>query len=232
MTYSELIRSSLRLIGQLGPGRLASSVEETDALLILNRMLNSWSSERLQIYQIERSTYTITPSLQPHTIGTGGTFNTARPVRIDNAGVISVSGTYESGLKILTPDEWAAKTSKSLTSELPSEVYYDAAYPLGNLYLWPVPTTAATLALYTWKILSAVALTSATVTLPEGYEDALTYNLAVRLALEWGKPVKPEVAQLARETKQVIRTHNAPILQMSCDSALLGSGGFNILTGE
>ncbi len=74
-----------------------------------------------------------------------------------------------------------------------------------------------------------------TVSLPSGYSDAIAYNLAVRLAIEWDKPLRPEIAQLAIETKAAVELHNAPSPLMECDGAVLGSSAttnFNRLTGE
>lgn len=233
MTVLELIKSSLRLIGQLGPGRSPGTSETADALFVLNSMLEAWNVERQNIYRVSRDTYTLTASLQPHTIGSAGTFNVARPIRVENAGVISVGGETEYPLEMWSAQRWAGETSKTLTSDIPAALYYEPAFPLGKLYLWPIPTTAATLALYTWAQLTGFANAAETVSFPPGYADAIRYNLAVKLAPEWGRVPRPDVSQMAIDSLAKIKSLNTPSLEMSCDPAFsLEYGYFDILQGR
>jgi hypothetical protein len=71
---------------------------------------------------------------------------------------------------------------------------------------------------------------------PPGYLDAVRYNLAVRLSLEWGLPLKDGVAALASETLAAVQRLNAPTPQMDCNPGVLpmrsGRSGWSRLTGD
>jgi hypothetical protein len=232
MTVLQLITRSLRMIGQLGPGRGASTTEATDALAVLNSFVDSLNAERTTVYNILRSEHTLTPSLDPHTIGTSGTFNTTRPARLERAGIIAAGSGEEMPLRVYNNvQEWAAKGNKSTTGE-PGDLYYEPSYPLAKLHLYPVPSTAATLVLYGWSPIAQFAATSDTVAFPPGYEDMLASNLAVRLGPEWNRPLRPETIDLARVSLAKIRSMNAPAPTLSCDSALLGRGHFDVVRGD
>lgn len=242
MTWRDLLRSSFRLIGVLREGQGANGDDITDSLVVLNSMLASWSIDRLNVFNIRRDEYQLTASQQVYTIGTGGDFDTARPVRIDRAAVIYNGGAGglnpEVPLKLLNDRDWENVTIKNLTSSIPTGLYSDNAYPLCNLNLWPVPTMDLPLILYTWAALAG-GITSgdldSDVVFPPGYEDAIRYNLAVRLAPEWDKKLRDDVVELARSSKRDIESLNAPAPTLRADAAMLNRGrrgGWNGITND
>lgn len=67
---------------------------------------------------------------------------------------------------------------------------------------------------------------------PEEYEEACRYNLALRLAPEYGKVVSADIAAIAMESKANIKRSNAPTAYLEVDAALLPQrAGFDITTG-
>jgi len=239
MTVLDLIKSSLRLIGQLGPGRTPGASELSDALLVLNTMLEAWSVERLNVFSIGRDVYDLVPGKQTYTLGPGGDFDNPRPVRIERAGIVALnnpSQPFELPLKLLrTAEEWADVRIKDLPSTLPKAAYNDNAFPLANFSLWPVPSIAHQVAIYPWRALTTGFDDSGLeVEFPPGYADAIRYNLAVRLAPEWGKELRPEVLELARLSRTAIQSLNsAAEAPMSCEVwAFSGRRIFNWITGE
>jgi hypothetical protein len=218
-----MIVSALRMIGQLAPGRGPSVSEANEALFVLNRMLEAWSVERLVVHQVARDTYTLTPGLPVHTIGAGGTFDAARPVRIENAGVLLAGSTVEVPIQVIRdPGKWAAVSDKA-SSGTPAVLYPEGSFPLMRLNLAPVPASAQTLALYVWRKLSSIATTADELSFPEGYSEAITYNLAVKLAMEWARtPQRPVATPLvideAVRTKAAIKSLNMPSVEMTCDA--------------
>jgi len=233
MTILEIITSSLRLIGQLGPGRTAGPSETTDALFVLNRMLESWANDRLLVYAIDRNVFSLVASKTYYTIGTSGAdWNLTRPLRLDNVGLM-IDAQTEVPLQQLTEDEYAEVRQKALTSTQPTQVFYEATYPNGTLFVWPTPTQVRSLVLYTFAPISTFASASDTMSLPPGYADAVRYNLAVRLAPEWGKTARPDVAAMAVESLSRIKTTNSPVMEMIVDPAMAGRGAaFDWRTGE
>lgn len=230
-TVADLIRASFRTLGVLAAEETPAAQEQSDALETLNDMLDSWAGERLVLYATLRSTHTLTPSLNPHTIGTSGTFNTTRPVRIDRASIALASSTgSENPLDILSDAEWQATQGKTSTGT-PSSLWIESHHPLTKLWLNPVPSAADTLVLYTWQQLGRFASVNTTVDLPPGYARALRHNLAVELAAEYGHQVPAELANIANESKATLKHLNHKPSFLRCDPAILG-GSFNISTGS
>lgn len=221
MTWRSLIHSSLRAIAQLGPGRTASTSETTDALLVLNSMLDSWNTLRSNIFTIDRQTVALSAGVSSYNVTT-----TARPVRIERAATTTDAGQTETKVELLTFEQWSAGENG---------LYYDRDYATGVLKLRPDPDGSETLYLYVWQPLSQIAALSldSEAVLPEGYSDAIRYALAERLAVEWDRPLRPEVVELARQARANIKSLNTPTLYMECDSAFgVPSSSFNILTGR
>lgn len=233
MTILQIITSALRLIGQLAPGRAAGPSETADALFVLNRMLESWANDRLLVYVIDRTLFALQAGKAYYTIGpSGADWALARPLRLDNVGLM-IDAQTEIPLQQITEDEYAQVRQKALTSTQPTQVFYEASYPNGTVFVWPKPTEVRNLVLYTFAPISTFSAASDTMALPPGYADAVRYNLAVRLAPEWGKSVRPDVAAMAVESLSRIKTTNAPSLEMSVDPAMAGRGAaFDWRTGE
>ncbi len=69
---------------------------------------------------------------------------------------------------------------------------------------------------------------------PPGYQDALEYNLAVRLAIPYGRMVTPELRQMASDSLALIKRQNYKLTDLAIDPALTHShaGWYNIDTGS
>lgn len=232
-TVNDLIKGSLRLLGAIAQGETPSSNASADALSALNDMLESWSNDGFLIYHRVIESLTLTASTASYTIGSSGAFNTTRPVRIANALVKQSGSNDEIPIRIYNEDEWAQISDKTLTSILPQGIYYDPNFALGLIYVWPVPSATASLILYSDKPLSNFSLIADTVSLPPGYKEAMRYNLAVRLAPEYGRPISQDIAMIASESKAAImRTNNEPVYMQSDVFGLVGDKKqFNIHTG-
>jgi hypothetical protein len=238
-TCLDLIRSSLRMIGQLGPGRGASASELTDALFVLNSMLDNWNTDSLKIFTTRIDAYNLQAGKYSYTIGpSGADFTAPRPVRIEEANIIlnTINPVLRMPLTLIDDQRWSlVKIQAILPGAIPTLLYNDGGNPTSTLYLWTPPGQSYQLELFTWQQLTQFAATTDTVAAPVGYLDAMRYNLAVRLASEWGKPIRPDVVELARTTLADIQSLNSSTPTMNCDAAVLkspGGGVFNWLTGS
>jgi hypothetical protein len=138
-------------------------------------------------------------------------------------------------MSVLTAEEWDGKRLRVIPTAMPTEVYYEASYPLGALYFYGEPTATVQVELRTAQKLSQLAAVTDDCDMPDGYEEAITYNLALRIAPEFGASVSPDVAALAIESKARVLAANAPSPIAQCDPAVLNNGRrsyFNWLTGE
>jgi hypothetical protein len=227
MTVQQLITSSLRLIGQLGPGRSTGGSELADALLVFNAMLDSWAAERSLIYAVSRGLFALEASTDSYSIGpSGAAWTAARPVYIERAGLM-IDAETEAPLRVIYDAEYAGIGQKELASSQPSVVYYRPTAPNGTVIVWPVPTEARDVVLYTWAPLPAAVTAETALALPPGYEDALRYNLAVRLAPEWGKALRGDVVELARDSLMRVKVANTPMTELRLDAALTGARPFD-----
>lgn len=233
-TARDVVATSMRLIGVLAAGETPKAQEQTDAISALNRMLDSWSTQSLLVFNRVSETFTPLVNKQTYTMGIGGDFNTTRPQKIEAAGLlIQGSQPYELPLDIYNLDQWSAITVKALQSTLPQCLYADNAYPLMNLNFWPISNQVNGIVIYSWKPLTTIATPDDVISFPPGYEEAIIYNLAGRLAPEYGRQLDPVVLEIAGASKESIQRMNIRPLYLSQDEALLQRDRpFNWLTGE
>lgn len=223
MNGADLIASSLRLIGVLASGETPSGNEIADALVILQQMMDSWQSERLNIFTLNINEFPMVPGQQVYTLGTGGNFNMTRPASIERMSVVWLANPaqpLELPLEMVTDGGWQAIPIKLISSTLPIKCYDDGAFPLRNLNFWPIPTIVDNVRIYSWAPLTTFDLTT-DITFPPGYLKAIRYALAVDLAPEFGRPVPPEVAAQALLSIAKLKTMNAPLIEAFCDEALV-----------
>jgi hypothetical protein len=226
-TGNDLIASALRLINALASGEVPSAAEANDALLTLNMMLDAWAIDRLTIYNIASQDFALTATQQAYTLGTGGNFNAARPPKISRVSIVILSNPVnplELDMDYTTSEEeWQDIQLKATSSTYPSLCYDDAAYPLRNLSLWPVPNDSTSkLRIYSWVALSQFADLVTSYNFPPGYAEAIRFNLALRLSPEFGGNMPESVPALAQQALAKIKTANVPVNKLKCDDAVVG----------
>lgn len=234
MTGRDLVTSALRLIGAVAPGESVPASDAVDGLASINRMLDSWSNENLIIHVVSIDEKALTPGESVYEIGDDADWDTPRPQEIQKA-LIRVSGSpsIDYPVRILNSDEWSSITQKEAQSEIPSALWADGAYPNLSVYLYPQPTVANSLVLYSLKPLTRIATLDTEVSLPPGYEEAIIYGGAMRLSPEYGRQVSAEVAQIASDSKAAIKRRNLKPIYLDITGVPSGCrGSFNIMTGE
>lgn len=232
-TAQTLIDRSLRLIGALESGESPTAQETADVLIALNAMIDSWRNDDLLVYGITEVSKVLTPADGGYTIGASANIDTTRPVKIEGARV-TVSG-VDYPCEVITEAQWRAIDYKT-TQGIPCVVYYDPQMATGTVNLWPVPDAAYTLVLSLWTPIATLATAGTTVTLPPGYERALTSNLAIEIAPEFQKGVPAALEKTARESLKAIKRTNvrpfyADISEVVCMHGG-GQSGYDIVTGD
>lgn len=213
------------MVGVAASGEALDASQATDGLSSLNDLLDSWSNEELMIPNQVREVFALISGQQTYTMGTGGNFNTTRPMRIENAW-LQVAGTtpaLELPISVVTEEEWARIPLKTLQSTYPTTLYAEDTQPLETLNLYPVPSQVNSLVIYSQKPLSAITL-DGTISVPKGYLRAMRYNLALELAPEYGKTPPEIVVNIAIQALSDIKRANFKPTYMSCDAALLSRG--------
>ncbi len=202
MLVQDLIDRSLRLIGVLAAGETPASVERDDALIALNHIVLSWNAQQITLYSVTMQTVAMT--------GAASYALATRPRRIKAASVIATGGATMAPT-LVDAVGWAAVADKTRTGLFAEALYCDYLFPTSNVYLSPKPG-AGSLEIHSFTPLAAFASLGATITLPDGYERALTTALAVELAPEYGRPLDQALAAAAQEAKQSITQLNSVVL--------------------
>lgn len=229
-TIRDLINGSLRLIEELGAGETASAESAADGLTALVAMLGSWSIQGDLVYTETTENFTLTANDGSYTLGPTGDLVTTRPTRIIAVTVNDGSNDYP--LERYSIDQWAAISDKTDTGT-PEVFYIDGNSPNSTLKLFPVPSAAYTLTLYSEKPLTEYSAIGDTLTVPPGYERAFRYNLACEIAPEYGKEPSARVHRIAVESKNAIRNQNNRYdhEKMQVDDALVSEGTYNVYSG-
>lgn len=232
MTAMDLIVRGLKLCQVASAGNAPTADEAKDGLKTLQSMVDSWAATRLTIWFTSRSIFPLVIGQQDYTIGTGGDFDVPRPVWIDRASIISYNNPLQplelAFAHILDVQEWQSIPTKAVYSALPTAMYYDYNFPLGGLHFWPIPNNLPlSVGLYLPNALTGFSDFTTDYTFPPGYEEAILYNLAMRLYPEYGKTPDPIVAQMAVSSLALVKRANIRLVDLISDPALRNrSAGF------
>lgn len=205
-TPRTIVEGALRLCQGVGRDAALSAADATEGLEALNFMLNGWEAESLLIPYRTSEDFTLVVGDATYTIGTGGDFNTTRPLAIE-AIVLKDANGRRHPLRRITLTEFNQIPYRTEQAE-PERFYYEPAYPLGTIELDTLPDAADTATITSRKPLTDLSLDTE-ISLPDMYMRAFKYNLAVELAPEYGRSVKPEVIAIARESKRAIEAQRA-----------------------
>lgn len=225
-TARNLIERAMRKVGVLTLNEAATADEANEALLTLNDLLASWSTDSLYIVARTTESFPLIGSQAEYTIGTGGDFDTDRPVYLVDS--YFRNGDIDYPLETITDENYANIGFKGV-SGLPEYINYTNAYPLGRVKIYPAPSTVYTLYLVTEKPVTSIATLDTVIDLPPGWERALVYSLAIELAPEYGQPIDPIVDRIAMSSKEAIKNQVSISRSMDANASLNGNN--NIYTG-
>jgi hypothetical protein len=231
-TGLQVLTDALKLIGVTAGHEVPTSAEQQDAFARLNELIDSWGTHAQTLYVPHRATLATVIGQQTYTIGPGGNLNvTPPPFTIDAASWLT-SGTVPSEvyLELATDQSYVGQPVKTLTGSPPQTVSYTRGAPLGELWVWPVPTVATDLVVYWREAVRQFPDLVTPVALLPGYAKALRTNLALELAPEYGRQPDALVVKLAAESLADVKRANVPWVEIGIDPALTGGGAYDIRT--
>lgn len=216
-TGRDIVTAAFRKCGL----RITSETQKTDALARLNDLLSSWASHPLRaIPAVVEESLSLVAGTATYTWGSGGTFNTTRPLRIA-AAFLRDSANVDHPLDTTMSLEDYALIADKVSRARPARVYYAQEYPLGKVYFDAPPDAAYTFKTFSEKPLSSIATLDTTVNLPDEYERTLVHNLAVELAPEFNIALDQTVIQLATGGVVALENRNRrPVPLARVDAAL------------
>lgn len=204
-TARDIVKGALRKLHKLGTGQSLDTDEANDALAVLNMMLGSFSVDDAIVWEETKETFTISASQDSYTIGSGGDFNTTRPLSV-KAVFVSV-GDSDYSLAQMDEKQYAAITQKGVTS-IPDQYYYDAGYPLGRFYFYTKADGIDSVTIYSRKAITQFTDLDTAFAMPDEYRAMLEYNLAVWLSPEYEMEASPTVKRIARQTYDAVASQN------------------------
>lgn len=237
-TAGAIVESALKEIGVLAAGETMSAEDGQDGLDAFNLLIDQDAAQRLYIYTVSRTTWTISSGTATYLVAAAAAINRARPVYVEHVNYIDTSTNpdQEYPMVMLTDDAYAAIPQKDLTSTLPEYWYYNPTFPSGTLTLWPVPTSSTLQGvMYAPTSVAEFAALTTSLSLPPGYRRMYVKRLAADLATSYGRAdLEPSLQAEADEALSVVKAANLRMADLRVETAALGNNtgpGWNIHYG-
>lgn len=232
MTIQDLVTDAFRELGVLNAVDPPTGEESTLGLFRLNKILDNFNADRDAIYAQVFTSLTLSPGVNPHTIGPSGATVTVsqRPVSIEGAQLIV--GSVYSQIKVRDRDWYRHRTNPTLSSAIVTDLFYEPSFPNGSIYFQPVPSSAYSVLLDVRVMLAAVTLADV-FTFPPGYQDFLTMLLAIDLSGPMLVAVSPETRHKMQVAEARVGRNNIRIPRISTRDAGMPRGrpsGGNVST--
>ncbi len=229
-TAVDIITLALKDLGALGVGQSISPEDTMDALATLNMMLGQWQGERLSVYHLVDTAIQSTGA-QAYAVGPGGDFNVpwaytinAAYARLNNGSATPID--YPIDI-IEAREEYSRIALKQLAS-FPAFAFYDSAWPIGSLILYPIPNNTFELHIVTLQALPQFVTPADDVNLPPPYMAAIRYGLACYAAPSYQLEPTAALVRLAMNAKRVVKRMNVQIQQMRMPRGLSSKQRYNI----
>ena len=237
-TPADIIRLVLKDTGVLGVGQTASAEDTNDCFDTLNMMLGEWNSKRWLIYHLIDVPFVSTGAIS-YTVGPGGNFNTPRPDRLEDGCYFrqliqaSSPNQIDYPLSILESYEDYSRIGLKQLSTIPQFIFYDPAFPLGNVYPWPVAqANKYEIHLLLKSQLSQFANLANPINLPAQYYGAIRYNLACRVRTMYQLPPDIQLVALATDALDTIRNMNAAVPRLLMPAGIARGAKYNIYSDQ
>jgi hypothetical protein len=236
-TPQSIITLSLKAGGILGVGQAALAEDYSDVFDVLNGMIAVWNRKRWLIWHLLDVSF-VSTGAQKYSIGPGGNFNVPRPDRLEAAFfrqyVTSQPNAVDYPLEILeSREDYNTIALKTLVS-WPQYIFYDAAFPIGYVYPWPVPQASIyELHLSIKDTISQFTSYVQSINLPPEFIEALWSNLTLRLgALYPGCSVTQNTVEIAKSALATIRGANTQVPRLRMPGGLGNPALYNIYSDQ
>jgi hypothetical protein len=241
-TARDICTLALKEAGVLGVGQTALAEDINDSYTLLRRMMAGWQRKRWMIPNLTDISLQLTGA-QTYTIGPGGDFDyPVRPSEIKAGYIIqNTIGPYPVSMPlkpIFAFEDWAYQIAVKTLPSLPYLFFYENnrdANNRGTIHIWPIGDSQYTAHLI---IPAEIAFPNTAdglnseFNLPEEYEEAIHYNLALRLiSMYQTQATKLQIA-LAKSGRELIRQNNTQVPVMTMPAGLTPGRAFNIWNAD
>ena len=200
-TGLDIIRGALNLTNAVGVDQTLTASEVSDSLEAFNDLLEIFNTSNLAVYGSGNQTFNTVAGQATYTIGTGGDWNTVRPVEIVDPAYTVINNTSYP-VYSMTQAEYNKIPVKTQPQPFAYRYLYVNSFPLGQITLWPVPSQIAPITFTINNQLTAITNAATAISFPPGYAMVFRYKLAIMLAPLFGRRMTeyPDVYKIATES--------------------------------
>lgn len=232
---ADIIRDVLMEIGVLDSVDTPTAEDQQLVLRYLQRQIDAWAADRMTLSAQLRTVFTLVSGTTTVTLGPTGTVVMDTPTWVNTAMYIIPGAVpnVESPIAIYDQDAYAAITIKTLSSSLPTALFYQTnlADSNGTATFWPQVNQNVQIVLYTPQGIAVPASVNTVLIGPKGYAEAFHYQLARRCAKPFGVTPDQLLIDNAEEAWMVMKRPNIRPAVMGTDVAVTAPrGGYNILS--
>lgn len=242
LTVQDVINEALGILGVYQGDPLGAS-DLQSAFFTFQALVDGWGLEPLTFRQVSILQFMTTAGKAAYTLGpapaTGAAPDWVTPfLPLEFDALTMQTGTIELGIALDTLRQWESLAIKSMQSSILTDCYVDMGPVFHLLNFYPVPSASIPVNLYLPQQLSKPTATTAALVLPAGYQEALTYELAIKCSSKFGAALPEWLPMAWADAKSKIKASNFPALDMLCDPALVrrgprtGGGSIAFYTGE
>ena len=237
MTTATDIITDAALIGGVGDQYNALDANSLSlGLRLLNRMAQQWSAEFTPLFNIidgftgaPTPGFVLVPGQAVYTIGPSNLLG-VRPTSIQE--IYLVDGNNVSYyLNPISADEYSRLIYKVAPGR-PNRYYANFNETTIVVTMYPQPAYADNCHVMYLDLLQTFASGSTVLNMPPGYEEALIYNLALRLVPALGGQVTPDIQNRAMFSKGIVKNANVNTYMLQNPMPTQKRRFFNILTGD
>lgn len=188
LTRNQYIEAALRKLNVIADGQTPSSDNYSNATIAFNALIGEFRALGMPLWARQTYSMSLTNGTSSYTIGSSQTLDTPYPVRLIQAVRVDANSSTRIPMEIVADFDFNLLPSSS--SGNPIKITYQPKVNLGTLKVWPTPdsyaATNVTISLTYTRPTEYMSASTDTVDVPEEWVNAIIYNLAARLAPEWG----------------------------------------------
>jgi hypothetical protein len=206
-TARDLCIDAAYACGALGQDQNLSDGDIQTILRRLNRMMDSWNTERGMIYCISEETFSTVAGQADYS---STLLAEGRPIRVDAMRAVQSQVNYP--ISIIDNQSWNEIVYKDVLS-IPVNCWIEYGFPNATFHFYPKPDSVYEIFVMLWHPLTSDFELATVLEMPPGYAEAIVNNLAVAISGYFGRPVTPDMRNDARNSRSRLRRINYVPLQ-------------------
>jgi hypothetical protein len=170
---------------------------------------------------------------QSYSVGPGGNISSIpRPDRLEDAffrqTIQSQPNQIDYPLQIIQARETYDQIALKQLSSFPSYIFYDSAFPLGNIYPWPIPQSAIyEIHIVTKEAIAVFSSLGQILAMPPEHIPCMKWCLAEILRASYQLGEDKEITKMAKKSRNIIRNANTQIPNLTMPNDLIRPGIYN-----